>query len=128
MYSRVMALRKVNPDLKVLLAVGGWKHRGEPFTDIVKDPVKQTKFVQQTYEFIKKRGFDGFDLDWEYPGIPDRGSEPEDKRRFTGLVEEFRRKFGDEFLLTAAVGAGKDVIEEGTFQIQTDRHLKDVVI
>ena len=46
-YKRVLDLRKVNPKLKVLLSVGGWNHGGRPFTDIVKDPVKQTKFVDQ---------------------------------------------------------------------------------
>ena len=110
-----MGLRAINPNLKILLAVGGWNQRGEPFTAVVKNPASRAQFVQQAYDFIKKYNFDGFDLDWEYPGIKERGSEPEDKLRFTTLVKELKAKFGSELLLTAAVGAGKETIEKGGF-------------
>ena len=108
-----MALRLINPDLKVLLSVGGWNQRGEAFTEVVKDPVKRSAFVQQAYQFVKSHDFDGFDLDWEYPGLTERGSELEDKQRFSLLVAELRAKFGSELLLTAAVAAGKKAIENG---------------
>ena len=110
-----MGLRSINPNLKILLAVGGWNQRGEPFNAVVKNPVSRATFIQQSYDFIKKYNFDGFDLDWEYPGVEERGSEPEDKQRFTTLVKELKAKFGSELLLTAAVGAGKETIEKGDF-------------
>ena len=117
MYSRVMALREINPDLKVVLAVGGWNHGGAPFTAVVEDPATMAEFVRQTHAFVARHGFDGFDLDWEYPGSVERGSLPVDKQRFTRFVREFRRVFGEHLLLTAAVGVGKETIENGKLEI-----------
>ena len=44
------------------------------------------KFVQNVITYLRKYEFDGFDIDWEYPGAPDRQAENKTKEGFTRLV------------------------------------------
>ena len=63
-----MALKEKNPDLKVMLAVGGWAEGGKKYSDMANTAESRTRFVKSAVAFIKKHGFDGLDYDWEYPG------------------------------------------------------------
>ena len=55
------------------------------------------------------------DLDWEYPGVPERGSKPAHKEAFTKLVETLKaayRKLDKPLLLSAAVAAGRSTVSQ----------------
>lgn len=65
--SRFVALRQKNPNLKVLVSMGGWNEGSERYSLVVNDRSKRARLVTSVYEFILKYGFDGFDFDWEYP-------------------------------------------------------------
>ena len=66
LYAKVTALRAKG--IKVLIALGGWNDSlGDKYSRLVNDPSARAKFVQAAVEFIDRFGFDGLDLDWEYP-------------------------------------------------------------
>lgn len=48
-------------------------------------------------------GFQGADLDWEYPGTPERGGKAEDTENFVSLAKEMRAAFGDLYGLSVTL-------------------------
>lgn len=81
LYDRVLALKTKNPNLKVMIAVGGWMMGPTPFKQLTENTYRQTLFIFNVIEFLRSKGFDGLDICWEFP----RGSE--DKERYVGLLK-----------------------------------------
>lgn len=115
-FEKMVKLKERNPDLKLLLAVGGWMVGPGPFKSLTENVYRQTSFTFSTIEFLRKIKFDGLDVCWEFP----RGSD--DKAKFTGLIKELREAFEGEakggknphrLLLTAAVPASFEAVAAG---------------
>lgn len=107
--AKIPTLRKQNPNLKVLLSVGGWGARG--FSGAAATPEARAVFIRSAQEVVEKYGLDGIDLDWEYPVNGAWGlvaSQPVDRDNFTTLLKELRAAFGDKKLVTIAVGANAE--------------------
>ena len=85
--------------VKVVVSIGGWgKHEG--FAPMVANPQAREKFVSDLVQFCLTHGYDGADLDWEYPTA-------QDKENLSRLIVELRQAFQKNKIpfLSAAVPA-----------------------
>lgn len=100
-YRNVAGLKGQDPNLKVWLSLGGWDFsnndtKWQPvFGDISSSSANRSKFIAALIKFMREWGFDGVDLDWEYPGAPDRRGNPEDGKNYLFLVQDIRTAFDD---------------------------------
>lgn len=99
---RIVALKRENPDLKVLLSVGGWGSGG--FSEMAGDRKLRAAFARDCLRKVEEFGLDGVDIDWEYPTSDAAGisASAGDTRNFTLLMKELRRVLGRDRLLTMA--------------------------
>ena len=114
----LIALKKANPNLKVLYSIGGWTW-SDQFSNVSAYKSSREKFATSSVRLMEKYGFDGIDIDWEYPGQHGRDNafRPSDKENFTLLLKEIRKKLDVEgkkhnvhYLLTIAAGADQKYI------------------
>ncbi|WHY64935.1 glycosyl hydrolase family 18 protein [Neobacillus sp. SuZ13] len=118
-FYQLTKLKQLFPHLKTLISVGGWSW-SDKFSDVALTEQSRTIFAESCLQFILKYGFDGIDLDWEYPvagGEAGNSNRPEDKQNFTLLIKKIREtlnaqsiKDGKTYLLTIAGGANKGYV------------------
>ncbi|WP_138494966.1 glycoside hydrolase family 18 protein [Paenibacillus pinistramenti] len=122
-------LKKMNPDLTILLSVGGWSAGG--FSEAASTSEGRSRMAKSAVKVVENYAIDGIDLDWEYPCYPEAGiaSSPADKTNFTLLLAAIRegldeqgRKDGSHYLLTIAAGADQYYLD-GTEMDQAARYL-----
>ncbi|XP_076309101.1 putative chitinase 10 [Tachypleus tridentatus] len=94
LYDRILALKRKNPILKVLLGVGGWMIGSGPFRELTKNTYRKSQFIFNAIEFLRQQGFDGMEINWEFP----RGVE--DKTRFSELVKDLKEAFDGETIIS----------------------------
>ena len=115
-YGRVAAYKAKG--IKVLVALGGWNDSaGDKYSRLVNNPTARKKFIKQALTFVEKYGFDGLDLDWEYPvcwQVDCNRGPSSDKEAFSSFVRELSNEFRPRnLLLSAAVSPSKRVIDHG---------------
>lgn len=107
----IAELKEVNPDLKVMLSVGGWG--SGRFSEMAADDQRRMSFAQDCLRVVEEFGLDGIDIDWEYPTSSQANisSSPADRENFNYLMRDLRTVLGEERLLTLASSAYAEYID-----------------
>jgi chitinase len=113
-FAALRKLRQEHPGLRLMVSIGGWDAAPQ-YSDIALTDRSRRRFAASCIQaFLVAQGFDGVDLDWEFPvhGGMNR-SRPQDRADATALVRELRRqldalgrKSHRHYLLTVATPAG----------------------
>ncbi|KAF3931004.1 Endochitinase [Dactylellina cionopaga] len=73
------------------------------WTNLVASSANRAAFISSLISFMKKYGFQGADLDWEYPTAPERGGRAADAANYVTLVREMRAAFGANYGLSVVL-------------------------
>ncbi|KAI2467744.1 glycoside hydrolase family 18 protein [Annulohypoxylon bovei var. microspora] len=84
--------KKYNRNLKTILSIGGWNYSPKFSTVAATDATRYT-FATSAVKLVTDWGFDGIDIDWEYP------STEVEKANFVKLLEACRHAFDRYSLL-----------------------------
>ena len=117
LFQEVADVKQFKSDLKVWISVGGWTFSDngtdtQPvYGNIAASTTNRQTFADNVVKFLNHYGFDGrpdsprrvanetakhslgIDIDWEYPGAPDRGGHKEDTANFVSLLQTLRATF-----------------------------------
>jgi chitinase len=94
-----------------VLSVGGWGAGG--FSNACLTPEGREAFAQSLVDIANEYGFDGIDMDWEYPGMDAAGidASPEDKKNYTDLIRLLREKQKPGAVVSMAAGASRECVD-----------------
>ena len=134
---KFVALKAANPGTKFLIALGGWNDSRQPgililsiflvlipglYSTLLASAAKRAAFVTNAVSFLQEWGFDGLDLDYEYP--VDVGGIQTDRAGFTAWVRELKAAFQPHgWELTAAVSASAAKVDAGYQVPEIAQHL-----
>jgi chitinase len=116
---KLSELKKINPDLKILISIGGWSW-SKNFSDATLTDTSTKNFALSAVDIVSKYNLDGIDIDWEYPGMIGDSNvyRPEDKQHYTDLFKELRSGLDSlgvitkmKYYVTTAVGGSQHYID-----------------
>lgn len=117
---RIVRLKKQNPQLKVVLSIGGWG--SGRFSEMAADSVLRSKFARDCKRVVRRYKLDGIDIDWEYPGtsVAKISSSPDDTRNYTLMMRDIRAAIGPDKILSQATVASARYIDFAAVESYVD--------
>jgi len=118
-FLKLHSLKSRNPDLKVLVSIGGWTW-SKGFSDAVLTSESRKKLTASGIDFLTKHKLDGLDFDWEYPALQGDNNVVRDidKENFVSMLKGFREALDSlgaihqkHYLSTIASGGFRKYLE-----------------
>ncbi|KAJ8731056.1 hypothetical protein PYW08_002469 [Mythimna loreyi] len=109
----IVKLKQKNPDLKILLSVGGAKN-DNGFPDMVLNHKSRKQFIKSIKDLLRNYNLDGIDLDWEFPALHNLAVGGRERQHFSQLLREIRMEYIREkrnYLLTVAAAAPQTIVD-----------------
>ena len=114
LYPRFTALKDSNPGLETWISIGGWsmndpgkcptpsamrwsdslRPKDQPTADLAASRTAQSAYFKSLLSFLETHGFDGVDVDWEYPVAQERSGRPEDFENYISFPKNLRVALG----------------------------------
>ncbi|KAB0790753.1 hypothetical protein PPYR_15658 [Photinus pyralis] len=122
-YARFNKLKKSG--VKTIVAIGGWNEGSEKYSLMASTAASRMEFARSVLKFLQKHGFDGIDIDWEFPST--RGGQPQDQSTFSKLLSALSTTIRPHgFSLSVAVSANPRTVETG-YDVPTISSLVDFI-
>lgn len=108
-FRQATQLKKINPNLKVLVWVGGGGQDSNGFELMVQNHANRKHFLQSLKATLEEFRLDGVDIDWEFPSAFKK-----ERVHFSQLLHEIRREYQREhrtYLMSVAVAAPQSIVD-----------------
>ncbi len=112
LYPRFTGLKDSYPGLETWISIGGWSMNDpdqathDTFSNLAGSQDAQTKFFKSLVNFMSTYGFDGVDIDWEYPVAPERSGKPADFQNYVSFLKNLKAALatnGKQYGLTITI-------------------------
>ncbi|MCW8876820.1 MAG: glycosyl hydrolase family 18 protein [Kangiellaceae bacterium] len=106
-FGQLRRLKQMYPGLKVVWSFGGWTWSG----GFGQAAANASQFANSCHDLVFDPRwadvFDGIDIDWEYPNACGLTCDTSGFNSYRDLMQALRDRFGNDKLVTAAIGAGE---------------------
>ncbi|XBW36794.1 hypothetical protein QEN19_002371 [Hanseniaspora menglaensis] len=105
-------------NFKLIMSIGGWS-QNKSFLVLSKDPKYMDNFIKSCIDLVISNGFDGIDIDWEYP------TKHIEVQTYTEIFKRLRHEFDELekeifgkdktknwFHLSSAIPCDKDILKK----------------
>ncbi|MBS1761071.1 MAG: glycoside hydrolase family 18 protein [Bacteroidetes bacterium] len=113
------SLKRKNPNLKILISIGGWTW-SKNFSDAMLTDTSTQQFAESAVAIVAQYDLDGIDIDWEYPGMIGDNNKyrDEDRQNYTRMFQYLRKHLDQlsnttkkKYLVTTAIGGSREFLQ-----------------
>jgi GH18 family chitinase len=105
--AKLQQIKAQNPNLKIMLSIGGGNtpnnKPSEKFSSAAATVQSRANFAQSAIQLMKTNGFDGLDIDWEYPQANEDNNYIQLLAQLRTQINQASQNDGKQYLLTTAL-------------------------